>query len=158
MALAMARPWKHPKTGIYWRRKRVPDDLRPLLGKREERRSLGTRDCAEVKQLHAQALIELEQRWTNLRAPPKPISEREAHELVAPAYEWWINLHRDNPSEQTVWRTKFFDKLWTWQNGSKYVPLAEQMLEDGYFNRHASRFGKPAISVKCPHLSRLGYP
>ena len=28
MALAVARPWKHPKTGIYWLRKRVPDDLR----------------------------------------------------------------------------------------------------------------------------------
>jgi len=80
MALAMARPWKHPKTGIYWRRKRVPGDLRPLLGKQEEKRSLGTRDCAKAKRLHAQALIELEQLWTNLRAPPKPISEREAHE------------------------------------------------------------------------------
>jgi len=102
MTLAMAHPWQHPKTGIYWLRKRVPDDLRPLLGKREERRSLGTRDCAEVKRLHAHALIELEQRWANFRAPPKPIREREAHELVAPAYEWWINLHRDNPSEQTV--------------------------------------------------------
>ena len=72
-------------------------------------RSLGTRDCAKAKRLHAQALIELEQHWTNLRAPPKPNSEWEAHELAAPAYEWWINLHRDNPSEQTV--TKFFDKL-----------------------------------------------
>ncbi|MGO9238438.1 MAG: DUF6538 domain-containing protein [Methylocella sp.] len=62
MALAMARPWKHPKTGIYWLRKRVPDDLRPILGKREEKRSLGTRDSAEAKRLHAQALAELEQR------------------------------------------------------------------------------------------------
>jgi hypothetical protein len=26
MALAIARPWKHPKTGIYWRRKRVVID------------------------------------------------------------------------------------------------------------------------------------
>jgi hypothetical protein len=32
MALAMARPWKHPKTGIYRLRKRIPDDLRSLLG------------------------------------------------------------------------------------------------------------------------------
>jgi integrase len=138
MALAMARPWKHPKTGIYWLRKRVPNDLRALLGKREEKASLGTREPDEAKLLHVQALAELEQRWANLRAPPKPISEREAHELVAPAYEWWINLHRDNPSEQTVWKTKFFDKLWTWP--SKYVPLAEEILhweEDGYFDRIA---------------------
>jgi Domain of unknown function (DUF6538) len=138
MALAMARPWKHPKTGIYWLRKRVPNDLRALLGKREEKASLGTREPDEAKLLHVQALAELEQRWANLRAPPKPISEREAHELVVPAYEWWINLHRDNPSEQTVWKTKFFDKLWTWP--SKYVPLAEEILhweEDGYFDRIA---------------------
>ena len=68
--------------------------------------------------------------------------------MVALANEWRINLHRDNPSEQTVWRMKFFDKLWTWQDGSKYVPLAEQMLEDGYFDRHVSRIGKPATGVK----------
>jgi len=44
MALAMARPWKHPKTGIYWLRKRVPDELRARLGKGEEKFTLRTRD------------------------------------------------------------------------------------------------------------------
>ena len=137
MALAMARPWKHPKTGIYWLRKRVPNDLRPLLGKREEKASLGTREPDEAKLLHVQALAELEQRWANLRAPPKPISEREAHELVAPAYEWWIDLHRDNPSEQEVWKTKFFDGLWKYREHPIYdgLPVLEQlrrMEEDGH--------------------------
>ncbi len=97
MALAMARPWKHPKTGIYCLRKRVPDGLRPILGKREEKRSLGTRDSAEAMRLHAQALVELEQRWANLRAPPKPISEREAHVLVAPAMRRIDGLHTERP-------------------------------------------------------------
>ena len=74
----------------------------------------------------------------HLRAPPKPISEREAHELVAPAYEWWLNLHRDNPSEQTVWTTKFFDELWNYHDGSKYTDLTvleevRQKEEDGYY-------------------------
>ncbi len=137
MALAMARPWQHPKTGIYWLRKRVPDDLRPLIGKREEKRSLGTRDPDEAKRFHAQALVDLEQRWANLRAPPKPISEREAHELVAPAYEWWINLHRDNPSEQKVWRAKFFDGLWKYHEFPTYEGLSvleqvRRMEEDGH--------------------------
>jgi len=40
MSLAMSRPWKHPKSGVYWVRKRVPDDLLKLVGKREEKRSL----------------------------------------------------------------------------------------------------------------------
>ncbi|MGE5387637.1 MAG: DUF6538 domain-containing protein, partial [Hyphomicrobiales bacterium] len=78
MALAMARPWKHPKTGIYWLRKRVPDELRSLLGKREEKRSLGTRDPEQAKRRHAQALAELEDRWANLQAGPTTLTEREA--------------------------------------------------------------------------------
>jgi hypothetical protein len=86
----------------------------------------------------AQALVELEQRWANLRAPPKPISEREAHESVAAAYEWWINLHRDNPSEQTVWETKYFSELWQHHDGSKYrdLPVLEEFRQkdaDGYY-------------------------
>jgi hypothetical protein len=39
--VAMTRPWKHPKTGGYWLRKRV----------------------SEAKQLLIQALSELEDRW-----------------------------------------------------------------------------------------------
>ena len=65
MPLAMARPWKHPKTGIYWLRKRVPDDLLRLVGKREEKRSLGTRDPIAAKRLHAAALADIELRWSN---------------------------------------------------------------------------------------------
>ena len=48
MALAMARPRKHPKTGVYWLRKRVPDDLRARIRKREEKLTLKTRDPAEA--------------------------------------------------------------------------------------------------------------
>ncbi|WP_348642048.1 DUF6538 domain-containing protein [Methylobacterium sp. WL69] len=38
----MSRPWPHPKTGVYWFRKRVSKDLLALIGKREEKASLGT--------------------------------------------------------------------------------------------------------------------
>ena len=49
MPLAVSRPLKHPKSGVYWLRKGVPEDLRKLVGKREEKRSLQTRDPAEAK-------------------------------------------------------------------------------------------------------------
>ena len=78
MPLAMARPWKHPKTGIYWLRKRVPDDLLRLVGKREEKRSLGTRDPVAAKRLHAAALADIELRWSNLRSPPMVLSEKRS--------------------------------------------------------------------------------
>jgi hypothetical protein len=46
----------------------VPEELRALVGKREEKRTLGTKDPTEAKRLHAAALAELEARWASLRA------------------------------------------------------------------------------------------
>jgi hypothetical protein len=139
MALAMARPWKHPKTGIFWLRKRIPDDLRPLLGRREEKQSLGTRDPNEAKRVHARTLAELGERWANLRSGPRVLREREAPGLVAPAYEGWVNTHRDNPSDQKIWKSEHFGELWYYHDASKYtdLPFAEQnrrMDEDGYLD------------------------
>jgi hypothetical protein len=45
----MARPWKHPKSVVFWGRQRVPDDLLKLVGRREQKRSLQTRDPGEAK-------------------------------------------------------------------------------------------------------------
>ncbi len=67
MPLAIARSWKHPDPGIDWLRRRVPDALRPLLGDREVRQTLGTRDPVEAKQRHAEALAKRERRWASLR-------------------------------------------------------------------------------------------
>jgi len=121
MALAMARPWKHPKTGYYWLRKRVPDDLRPIVGKLEHKQSLRTKDPGEARRLHAEKLAELEARWECLRHPPAEspeasqlihLSERQAHERAAWVYGYWLNRHKENPSTQTKWRTDLYDKLW----------------------------------------------
>ncbi|MDB5544283.1 MAG: recombinase XerD, partial [Hyphomicrobiales bacterium] len=116
MALAMARPWKHPKTGIYWLRKRVPEDLRPLVGKQEYKRSLKTKDPAEAKRPHAASLAEIESLWDALRKPVAAtapglacLSERQAHERAAWVYGYWLNLHRENPSCQTLWNTSLYD-------------------------------------------------
>lgn len=103
MALAMARPWKHPKTGVYWLRKRVPDDLKPLIGKLEEKQSLRTKDASEARRLHAKALAELEQRWANLRAPARTISELEAFQMVQVFEQNVLHHHAQNPSGQNYW-------------------------------------------------------
>ena len=110
MALAMSRPWKHPKTGIYWLRRGVPDALRKAVGKREEKLSLQTRDPTEAKLRHAEALAELEKRWANLRAGPKSLTEREAHQLAITAHDNWLARYRDNPSQQTIWDVELGDR------------------------------------------------
>jgi hypothetical protein len=48
MVLCMSRPWKHPKTGVYYFRKVVPDVLRGLVGSGEVRKSLGTKTPREA--------------------------------------------------------------------------------------------------------------
>lgn len=111
MVLMMARPWKHPDTGIYWFRKRVPDALRALVGKVEERFSLKTREPEEAKRLHALAAIEVAERWANLAKPERSISEREALEVARSSYDWLRARYVDNPSEQTIWDTSQYEQL-----------------------------------------------
>lgn len=125
MALAMSRPWKHPRTGVYWLRKRVPEDLRPLVAKREILQSLRTKNPAEAKLRHAEALFELETQWKNLRAGVRSLTEREALQLVDPIRKWWFEQHRDNPSEQRFWQTSLFEKLWV------IPPIGAALVLDG---------------------------
>lgn len=112
MPLTMSRPWKHPDSGVYWFRRAVPAELRALVGKREEKRSLQTKDPSIARRRHAEALAEVEARWTNLRGGVRTLSEREAHELAAVSHDRWLALYKDNPSEQTTWRVDLGDRLW----------------------------------------------
>ncbi|HEY1864891.1 MAG TPA: DUF6538 domain-containing protein, partial [Roseiarcus sp.] len=66
MVLSMARPWKHPKTGMYWFRKVVPAALRPLVGKTEVRRSLRTKDPRAAALRHPKVAAEVAAEWESL--------------------------------------------------------------------------------------------
>jgi hypothetical protein len=129
MPLAMSRPWKHPSSGVFWLRKGVPEDLRKLIGKREEKRSLQTRDPAEAKRRHAEALAEIEARWANLRAGPKALTEREAHEMAMPIHDRWLQQHRDNPSQQTGWNVDLADQVFVKQK----APTSFDFLYDNTY-------------------------
>lgn len=98
MVLNMSRPFKHPKTGIYQFRKRVPDDLRALVDKTEEKASLGTRDAAEAKIRHARKLAEVEERWRMLRAGVLSLNEKQAVAIGGEIYRRLIADHEANPS------------------------------------------------------------
>ena len=72
----MARPVRHPKTGIFLFRKRVSNALREIVGKTEEKVSLGTRDPAEAKILHSQIAAEVEARWQQFAKGVQILSHR----------------------------------------------------------------------------------
>jgi hypothetical protein len=125
MVLAMSRPHKHPKTGIYWFRKRVPADLVAVVGYQEVTESLRTRDSAEAKQRYAELLREHEVRWANMRRGPRNLTEREAHGIAAVFYEKWMALNRDNPTLEVLWHPEYYKELWT------FTPLPEVDPEPG---------------------------
>lgn len=111
MVLAMSRPWKHPETGSYYFRKAVPGDLRPVIGKREEgrgkreeKRSLRTKDPAIAKQRHAEVAAEVERAWRAYRAKPEPLTQREITSLAGLIYNEWVGGKlSDEPGSPTTW-------------------------------------------------------
>lgn len=58
MVLRVSRLTKHPKTGIYWLRKRVPTDILQLVGREIVTKSLETRDPEEAN-------ASTQRRWPN---------------------------------------------------------------------------------------------
>lgn len=113
MALRMAQPWPHPKTGVFWFRRAVPRDLRDLVGKREELASLETKNLAEARIRFAKLSAEVEARWANLRVGTRSLTEREAHNLASSIYDKWLKLHHDDPTFQVGWHVDLYATLWT---------------------------------------------
>ena len=56
----MTKPWKHPRSGIFYLRREVPEDIRQIIGKREWKVSLRTRDFAAARPRFASELIRCE--------------------------------------------------------------------------------------------------
>lgn len=101
MVLLMSRPQKHPRTGVYRARKVVPTDLREVVGKRELIETLGTKDPAEARRLHPDALI----RFDNLLAAARarlegrtdPVTPREIAEMAGEVYRRQVQQAEADP-------------------------------------------------------------
>lgn len=107
MVLRMSRPQKHPKTGIYQFRKRVPERLQALLGKKEEKVTLGTRNLAEAKVLHAKIAAEVEERWHLLAVGSQSLSEKQAMGIAGEVYRDIVAQYDDNPSALSLTQILF---------------------------------------------------
>lgn len=103
MVLAMSRPHKHPKTGVYYFRRAVPGDLRAIIGKREEKISLRTKDPAEAKAAYVKVAADVENRWKVLRSAPARLTHRQTVALAGEVYQEWFTSHGDEPFEPGLW-------------------------------------------------------
>ncbi|MEP9375657.1 DUF6538 domain-containing protein [Aquabacter sp. CN5-332] len=87
MALAMARPWKHPKTGVFYLRVKVPRDVVSVFGTELVKQSLRTKDEAAAKSEHTARLAELHKRWAQLRTGVQSLSHRQVEALAGEVYQ-----------------------------------------------------------------------
>ncbi|MTK63021.1 MAG: hypothetical protein F8N15_00360 [Methanobacterium sp.] len=136
MVLAMSRPFKHPKTGVYWFRKVVPEDLRSVVGKREVTRTLKTKDVAEAKIRHAVVAAEIELKWKALRSEPNSLSQPEPltyKQIVALAGEEYraiLDRTQEDPGDSAVWEAALHASRVRGADGEEVQtgPIADALL------------------------------
>lgn len=103
--LRMSSPFKHPKTSVHYLRVRVPTDLVRLAGRREVKRTLGTKDPAEAKRRFAEELQKVHREWERLRSTPDPLSRQQVVALAGQLYRELVSLDGQAPeSDAPVWR------------------------------------------------------
>ena len=63
----MTKPWKHPQSGIFYFRREVPADIRKIIGRREWKVSLKTRDFSAARPRFASELARCEETFSAAR-------------------------------------------------------------------------------------------
>lgn len=123
MGLAMASPYRHPKTGIFWYRRRTPADLRQARDRLAElgikvpaevKHTLRTHEPSEAKRRFTTANGRQEERWQAWRKVrdegPRKLSQKEVFALSAAIGRRFRGYWSDNPGDLER-RTLMMDKL-----------------------------------------------
>ncbi len=97
MALRTCRPYKHPKTGVYWIKRRVPERLKDRLGKAVHQQTLGTKDPREAAVRFVEALADLNERWARLSAEPGRLTRKQRKAIAGEFRLWSIARREENP-------------------------------------------------------------
>ena len=104
MVLAMSRPTKRKRSSFIYFRKAVPEDLRPLVGKTEIVRSLGTRDPLDAQRRHAEMAAKVAREWDVLRSEAVPLTQKQIVALSGILYRDLIDLVGEEPGSSELWR------------------------------------------------------
>jgi hypothetical protein len=151
MVLQMARPWKDPKTGMYYVRKRVPSELRPIVGKGIRKISLGTKDPTEAKALFTVAHQRLLNEWQALRSPPSAIPHRQLVALAGEEYREFMGLVEDEPGEPRVWESTLamIERIEATPEGIRqwHLSSAERILRERGLNADEASFDRLILEL-----------
>ncbi len=120
MVLFMPRPYKHPATGVYWYRQRVPAKLKSVargqtasitVHRAVFRRTIGnelvvslaTKETHEAKQRAVQVQTQFDALWAALANPPTKLTLKEIVALAGEAFRAFQAME-DDPGRPELWR------------------------------------------------------
>jgi hypothetical protein len=140
----MARPYQHPRTGVYYFRQRVPTDLRRLLGDKIVSRSLHTKDKEQAKVRNAVEVQKQAMIWERHRKQPEPLPHAQIVALSGILYREVMATLELEPGEASVWQavSNLLDRVASTPDGLSrwYGPDADRLLlEQGLVPDDASR-------------------
>jgi integrase len=103
----MYEPWEHPRSKVWWSRRRVPARLARFGLKGEIKESLGTKDWDEAVLLCAERNLEIERNWRDLERgwprAPTILLHRQIVGLAGEFYREMVEKHRDDPGRPLEW-------------------------------------------------------
>lgn len=126
--------------GVYWFRLRVPDKLRPLVGKLEVTKSLRTGDLREAQQAARLERVKLDAEWTALRkrldpSPATTLSEVEIWRLVSRRFVATERRSGGEPSDGISLDDALGEvsqvSNWDEMSGSLHVEARTALAEEG---------------------------
>lgn len=150
MAL-IAQPFRHPDSGIYYLRRRVPDDLRKVIGKTEIRRSLNTRHHKQAKAAFALAYAESERLFNDARQglygePRKP--ETVCQPLPTPA----LPPLKESSIRLSEALTRYIQSI-SMSGRTEYVLRRHAVDYSRAVNRYITDMGdKPIVSIQTSDI------
>ena len=144
MVLQMPRPYKNPKSGVYYFRQKTPADLVAAFRRKEVSWSLGTKDPEEAKLRNAEAVRKQAMVWAALRKRPEPLPHQQIVALSGVFYRDYMAQMELEPGESQIWieALNLHERIKADPDGPErwYGPTVDNLLlERGIITDDASR-------------------
>lgn len=173
MVLLMARPWKHPESGFYYVRLRIPQDVRAVarglkiklpeeagnggieLGPNTQlvKASLRTRDLQDAKARYAAAFSHLSSLWKSLRDGPQHLSQKQIIALAGDFRRRAVAKWDDEPGPPGIW-SKLLEMSAKWDEATRLREMAPFVAE--HLARHALNVSDDSKTRLAHELYKVG--
>jgi hypothetical protein len=110
----MYQPWEHPRSRVWWFRRRIPARLARFgIAAREIKESLHTKDWDEALIRCAERNLHYERAWRDLEtgfgSTPDELTHRQIVALAGEFYCEMVIQHSDDPGRPIVWEQSLQD-------------------------------------------------